>query len=50
MKKEKRINWSTKYNKCIEILKQGFEQGKILYSCGNPRESRKFFYNVRFIE
>ena len=37
-------------NTCIEIFKQGFERGKILYSCGNTWESRKIFYYVHFIE
>jgi hypothetical protein len=50
MKEEKKINLNSTDNKCIEIFKQGFERGKILYSCGNPRESRKIFYYVHFIE
>jgi hypothetical protein len=31
-------------------FKPGIEQGKILYSCGNPRESSEIFYDVHFIE
>jgi len=50
MKEEKKINSNSTDNKCIEIFKQGFERRKILYSCGNPRESCKIFYYVHFIE
>ncbi len=30
----KMFNYSSVFNKCIEILERGFELGKILYSCG----------------
>ena len=50
MKEEKKDELKYEFNKCIEILVLDLAVGKILYSCGNPRESRKIFYDVHFIE
>ena len=49
MKHEKKINWSSTYNKCIEIFKLGFERGKILYSCGSKLAENRLNFFVAYI-